>query len=194
MVKLARHRGCALRACLLPELLLASGAYHCPAQSVSINIRIIIQKQPNNHCPTRPTMHIHSYSTLCPSDHSDYSVPPPVPTLTHCSTPLMHTRAMPRVVSHPSTVGATHASPGCLSRPTRRTVPRRPERPEAVPLSHIANAAGTADPFNNPTLRSPGDAGWGHQTEKTVARRATPIYPYPLSHKKFVVTNSSTKK
>ena len=79
--------------------------HHCPTQSILINIHIIIQKQPKNHCPTRPTMHIHSYSTLCPSDHSDYFVPPPVPTLTHCPIPLMHGRPMARVLSHPPTWG-----------------------------------------------------------------------------------------
>ena len=74
-----RHRGCALRACLLPELLSASGAsqYH------------------HTHCPTS------------------------------------------------------------------------------------ANAAGTADPINNPTLRSDSDAGWGQQHQLNSSPNGRPPFVPP---------------
>ena len=74
-----RHRGCALRACLLPELLSASGAsqYH------------------HTHCPTS------------------------------------------------------------------------------------ANAAGTANPINNPTLRSDSDAGWGQQNQLNSSPNARPPFVPP---------------
>ena len=81
-----RHRGCALRACLLPELLSASGAsqYH------------------HTHCPTS------------------------------------------------------------------------------------ANAAGTADPINNPTLRSDSDAGWGGNSNRNRRPTGDPHVCHPLSHQPTV--------
>ena len=61
-----RHRGCALRACLLPELLSASGASqhfrnHCPNSIKPDKYPYNHAKTTRNHCPNCPTMHIHSF-------------------------------------------------------------------------------------------------------------------------------------
>ena len=63
------------------------------------------------------------------------------------------------------------------------------------PLSHPANAAGTADPFNNPTLRSVSDAGWG-QTNQTHSRPTGDPHFYlrpSVPQKQNKIANSFTK-
>ncbi|MBR1935301.1 MAG: hypothetical protein IJ835_04550, partial [Muribaculaceae bacterium] len=42
-----------------------------------------------------------------------------------------------------------------------------------------ANAAGTADPINNPTLRSDSDAGWGQQNQLNSSPNGRPPFVPP---------------
>ena len=97
---------------------------------------------------------------------------------THCPTPP---------------VGATHASPGCLNPletngkyiPSLYTCRARTHCPMSAKAAHYptsADAGRRPDPINNPTLRSPGDAGWGHRQQRNSRPPGDPHVCHLVSH------------
>ena len=86
-----------------------------------------------------------------------------------------------KLLSRITTVGATHASPGCHNQLKTngkcRDAPLRVSRP-VHPRATVpsAPAGRRPDPIDNPTLRSASDAGWGQRTRKKPSPNGRPPF------------------